>query len=312
MRISTIIPAYNCEQYLRRAVESLLATRYDDLEIVIVDDGSRDGTLAVAETLRDEHPELIRVQTHPDRANRGVSSTRNLGIESSTGELIAFLDADDYVHPWRFDSAVDILKNQADVDAVHQLCELQFADCDSASTWWEGQTLFGFARPIAAEDILFSLLNGVCWATSAILARRALLAETGMFDPRFRICEDCHLWFRLAYLGRVVSGDLDRPVSVYWRHQESAYQPSALQRLPMIRAMSAFISWIKARTPHDPRLTRVKAAVADYLFRGLEEARLGRKRKVAFRLATEGAYWLPELCRHRRFYGNLARLAVGR
>ena len=167
MKISTIIPAYNCEPYLRRAVESLLATEYPDLEIVIVDDGSRDKTLAVAESLQREHPQVVRVLTHPGGRNRGVSATRNLGIESSTGEWLSLLDADDYVYQHRFDSARAILSEQPDVDGVYQLCELVFADEQARQGWWAGQTIFGFTQAIPPERLIFELLRGYCWATSA-------------------------------------------------------------------------------------------------------------------------------------------------
>ena len=185
MKISTIIPAFNCEPYLRRAVESLLATNHPDLEVVIVDDGSRDGTLAVATALQSEHPSVVRVRAHADGRNHGVSVTRNLGIESSAGELIAFLDADDYVHPWRFESAAAILEAETNVSGVHQLSEMVFSDEESSKRWWGGgSTQFGYASPIPPDEILFMLLKGGCWATSAILFRRDLLRATGDFDSR--------------------------------------------------------------------------------------------------------------------------------
>ena len=312
MRISTIIPAYNCEPYLRRAVESLLATQYHDLEIVIVDDGSRDGTLGLAETLQREHPGVIRVLTHRGRRNCGVSATRNLGIQSSSGELIAFLDADDYVHPWRFQSAIELLETEPDVDGVHQLCELVFSDEESSSRWWPGQRLFGFAESVANDEILFSLLGGYCWATSAILFRRTLLSKSGMFDPRLKVCEDCHLWFRMACCGRIVSGDLSRPVSVYWRRTDSAYQPSPWGRVPMVRAMASFYRWMRCRNPLDARRPRVSRRITEYILTGVEEARGAGQSRLAWLLAGNGTVRFPPLRRQRRLYGNLVRMAIGR
>jgi len=312
MQISTIIPAFNCEKYLRRAVESLVSTQQPDHEVIIVDDGSSDGTLSLAKSLHQELDLEIRVLTHPGRMNRGVSASRNLGIEASRGELIAFLDADDYVHPWRFDSATALLRDNPHIDGVHQLCELVFSDELSSKRWWHGQHQFGFAEPIEETELLFQLLGGRCWATSAILFRKSLLTSTGLFDHRLRLSEDCHLWFRMACTGRIVSGDLQRPVSVYWRRSDSAYQPSPWTRLPMIRAMASFYRWMKRRDLKDPRLSQVARRITEYILAGVEAARIAGNRRLAWSLAGTGSTQFPPLRRERRLYGNLARMAIGR
>ena len=312
MKISTIIPAYNCEPYLRRAVESLLATQYPDLEIVIVDDGSRDQTLAVAESLQREHPQVVRVWTHPGGRNRGVSATRNLGIESSTGEWLSLLDADDYVYPHRFDSARAILSEQPDVDGVYQLCELVFADEQARQGWWAGQTTFGFTQAIPPERLVFELLRGYCWATSSLVFRRSLLAKAGLFDPKLKLSEDCHLWFRMAVSGKLVAGDLQRPVSAYWRHGASAYQPSAALRLDLIRAMSSFARWLRVAQPRDPRLPEIRRSIANYILTGISEARTNRQRQLAWSIALKSAGMFPQLTSYRSWYGHLARMTLGR
>ncbi len=313
MKISVIVPAFNCQPYLRRAVESLMATQYENLEIVIVDDGSTDGTLAVARVLQTEHPTSVRVLSHPDGDNRGVSATRNRGIESSTGELIAFLDADDYVHPWRFESPVTILKADSRVSGVHQVSEMVFSDAESAKRWWGGgSTRFGYTDPIPPDETLFTLLRGGCWATSAVLIRRNLLDETGLFLPGLRTCEDCHLWFRMACCGRLVSGDTSRPVSVYYRRLDSAFQPSPRQRIAMVRAMASFYKWMRRRDPNDSRLSRVSSCIAEYILNGITIARVSGDRSLAWQLASHGALWFPPLLQHRRLYAHVSRLTLMR
>lgn len=312
MKISTIVPAYNCQSYLRRAVESLLATQYKELEIVIIDDGSSDGTLAVANQLALEHPEIVRVLVHLGGKNRGVSASRNLGIESSTGELLAFLDADDYVYPWRFENAAELLQNEPGIDAVHQLSKVELSEETSAQFWRAGNLLFGFQVPIPSDELLYHLLRGFCWATSTVLLRRSLLSEIGLFETSLRVCEDCHFWMRMASCGTVVSGDLSRPVSVYWRRDGSAYKPSPWQRLHMIRAMSSFYLWLRCRDASDPRLPTVAQSISRYILAGVEEARLSGQRYLAWSLATRGVVCFPGLCQESRFYGNIARLVLGR
>lgn len=311
MKISTIVPAFNCEPFLRRAVESLLATRYPNLEIVIVDDGSEDGTLSLARTLQAESPWAIQVLTHAGGANRGVSASRNLGLEASQGELIAFLDADDFVYPWRFDSAVAQLANDCGIDGVHQVSQVVFSDDESSEKWWGGgYTLFGFTSAVPEQSILQTLLKGGCWATSAILVRRRLLAVTGGFHESLKTCEDCHLWFRMAACGRLVSGDLSRPISAYYRRSNSAFQPSPRQRLTMIRAMTSFYDWLRSYEPRHSQLPIVSECIAKYILNGIVMAREVGDRAFAWQLASRGAIWFPQLLRYRELYGHVSHLAL--
>lgn len=104
-RLSVIVPAFNVEDYLAESVDSILAQSYRDLEIVVVDDGSTDGTAAVARDYADRLSN-VRVVTTP---NRGLGAARNLGIRHARGELIAFVDSDDTVLPEAYESMVRVL-----------------------------------------------------------------------------------------------------------------------------------------------------------------------------------------------------------
>jgi len=100
--VAVMVPARDAEPFLDRAVRSVFATGHAPLKVIIVDDGSLDGTIGVAEGLcREFHPHC-RLLRHPDGANRGVSASRNLAIAATDSEWVAFLDADDFYHPNRF------------------------------------------------------------------------------------------------------------------------------------------------------------------------------------------------------------------
>lgn len=310
-KISCIIPTHNSQPYLERAVESLFSTGWPDLEILIVDDGSTDGTRRLAELLAANSPGTVVCLSHTDGQNHGVSATRNVGIARSTGDLLCFLDADDFVYPHRFDAAVRILDKRPDVDGVYETSEIVFADAESEDRWWDASRTFGFDTPIPPQDVLFALFRGRSWHTSAILLRRTLIKRTGLFDARLRIAEDCHLWFRMACLGTLVSGDLTRPVSVYWRHVDSSYQPFTAQRPHMVRAMTLFYNWMRDRAPLDSRLPRVRLCVSDYILRSIEAARGRRDRQLAWTIAVGSAARFTPVLTERRFYGHLWRMAVG-
>ncbi len=283
MRISAIIPAYNAARPLPRAVASLVATRYPDLEIVVVDDGSRDTTFEVAHELRDRYPGIVSVCHHPRRVNRGVSASRNLGIRTSTGEVICFLDADDYVYPHRFDAASPLLAVDDTIDGVYENAKVEFMD-PGASRRWQGGAVFGLSDDVPPEQLLRRLLTGHTWHTSAILCRRSLLERTGLFHEQLRIAEDCHLWFRMAAVGRLVPGDRTRPVSAYCRHDANTFEHGLERKRDMVLAMADACCWAGQRRLGEGVKQAFKEGLAAYVLRGMVAAREAGRPRLACRL----------------------------
>lgn len=111
--VSIIIPAYNTEKTLERCVSSALRQTYSNIEIVIIDDGSVDGTLAIADGLASVHTQIRAIH----QENVGLSGARNAGIEASVGELIFFLDSDDYIEADEIEKLVTAM-NQTGADIV--------------------------------------------------------------------------------------------------------------------------------------------------------------------------------------------------
>mgnify|MGYP002675374976 CR=1 FL=1 len=93
--VSIILPVYNAQSHLARCLSSIRAQTYQNLEIIVLNDGSKDQSLPVCEAFRKKDPRIILV----DKANSGVSDTRNLGLKLATGEYIQFVDSDDYIDP---------------------------------------------------------------------------------------------------------------------------------------------------------------------------------------------------------------------
>lgn len=123
MNISVIIPVYNAEKYIKKAVASVLQFQ-EVKEVLLIDDGSKDKSLEICSSLSQNHPE-IKVLTHSNNQNRGVSASRNLGIENATQEFITFLDADDYWLPNRFDAEREIFKDPK-IDGVFGAIDAEF------------------------------------------------------------------------------------------------------------------------------------------------------------------------------------------
>ena len=120
MKVSVIIPAYNTEKYLEQAVESVFSTEYPNLEILIIEDKSTDRTFQVAKSIEEKHPNSVLLFQTPGKKNCGAGAARNVGIKNATGDLIAFLDADDWYLPNRFTKCIPLLTKDKTIDGVYE------------------------------------------------------------------------------------------------------------------------------------------------------------------------------------------------
>lgn len=111
-KISVVIPAYNIERYLSGCLDSVLAQTYKDIEVIVVNDGSKDGTGSIIDSYSQKDCRVIAIH----KENGGVSSARLAGIEASTGEYIGFVDGDDYIEPDMYERLVaNAVQNNADI-----------------------------------------------------------------------------------------------------------------------------------------------------------------------------------------------------
>ena len=112
VKISVIIPVYKVEPYIRKCLESVLSGTYKNLEVICVNDGSPDNCLQIMQKIAAEDDRLIVV----DQNNQGVAAARNNGLSHVTGDYVAFVDSDDFVHPEYFSSMIRCMKKKnADV-----------------------------------------------------------------------------------------------------------------------------------------------------------------------------------------------------
>lgn len=192
-RVSVVVPAYDAERFLRSTLACAQRQTLGDLEIVVVDDGSRDGTAELVRGLSGEDSRL-RLVAQP---NRGVSAARNRGVAAARGELVAFLDHDDL---WRADKlALQVARLDAAADAGVATCFSAMIDERQNCTGWRvGDPADGdvYRRMLACD-----LVSG----GSVVVARRAALAAAGPFDETLRLREDWDLWIRLARRCRFVT-----------------------------------------------------------------------------------------------------------
>ncbi len=197
--VSVVIPTYNRRNWICATVESALAQTVTDLEVIVVDDGSSDGT---ADLLTSTFANRIRVERLPH--NQGRSTARNVGWAIARGDLVAFLDSDDLWLPAKLQRQIPCFDNP-DVVLVH--CRVGKTDHTGCRLDEESRNLeheFDLARTRGYG------YGGITetWCrmyTSAVVVRRELLRTTGGFDARLSNFEDWDLLWRIARLGKVAT-----------------------------------------------------------------------------------------------------------
>jgi glycosyltransferase involved in cell wall biosynthesis len=208
--VSVVVPCFNAERFVATTLKSVLGQQGATLEVIVVDDGSRDGSAALVER---QFPQVQLIR----QANAGVAAARNAGIRASSSDWIAFCDADDIWLPGK-------LAAQFERMAAAKDCRMSYT---AWAVWTSAE-----AEPAAAElarlvdpDLDWSgasgwiyadlLLDCVVW-TSTVLAHRSLFQELGAFDPSLRIGEDYDLWLRMSRATPIER--IARPLALYRQH----------------------------------------------------------------------------------------------
>lgn len=184
-RVSVVIPAWNSAATLPRAIDSVRAQTWTSHEIIVVDDGGTDDSLAVLAGYGD----AVRVVS---QANGGPASARNRGLREARGAYVAFLDADDHWRPEKLARQVALLDTHPEVG----FCSTATAVVDVRGKPVRDWPCLETTAPLL--ETLFMHSAAVSGSTSGVLARRELLLEAGGFDERLRGFEDPDLWIRLA------------------------------------------------------------------------------------------------------------------
>ncbi len=184
--VSVVITTHNRLRLLQRAVQSIYAQTYKDIELIVVDDASDDGTQAWCE----KEP-FTYIHISKDES-RGGNYARNLGIKASHGEYVSFLDDDDYWLPEKTEKQLGVMK-MYDCDLVHAGRRLEIIQPDGSVRF---QDLL--PNPNHQGDMSKKILTSICTTTTVIFARREALFDIGLFDENLRFWQEYELTIRLA------------------------------------------------------------------------------------------------------------------
>ncbi|MDR6405362.1 MULTISPECIES: glycosyltransferase family 2 protein [Chryseobacterium] len=226
MKISVIIPVYNAEKYVAQAVESAL--QFDEVyEIILVEDKSPDNALEVCRQLAEEN-DRVKLFQHPDKQNHGAGPTRNLGLENATGDFIAFLDADDYYLPNRFDAEKELFKDPK-VEGVYGALGVHYYSEKAKEQYYHifGDRLTTVHKRHDPKDVFPGQINmrgsfGLFSIDTLTIRRDALVKKLKpFFKTHLRLHQDTEFLFRLSYYLDLYPGILDKAVAVRGVHESN-------------------------------------------------------------------------------------------
>lgn len=231
--VSVVIPAFNAERFLGEAIESVLAQTYEPLETIVVDDGSTDGTVAVANA----SGEVTVIK----QANAGPSAARNRGFAASRGDFIAFQDSDDLMTPDKLEVQAGILIDKPEVGCVLAEQELLVEPGTEMPFWVEGSKVQAVMPPRPPELEDEPLVHPM-----SMVVRREVFERVGGFDESMRSAEDFDWMLRASEEGV----DIARLSAVLLRrriHPGSLTQDAEAARLGLFRAFRLRIERHRAR-----------------------------------------------------------------
>lgn len=295
MSVSVIIPILNAKEYLAEAVASVRAQTYSDWELILVDDGSEDGSAALALEIAEQEPSRVRFLAFEDRRSRGASAARNLGLSKAQGEFIAFLDADDVWLPEKLARQLGILHG-------HPAAAMTFGRVRYFSE--------GLAGPDEREQTFGPLREGVynppelgveflrdaniypC--PSATLLRRAPLLELGGFEETIRkVRTDLAVWVKVTTHFSVYA---DPTIVARYRQNPRSSVAVMFSNEDRYRQNEiAFCHWLLTYLDQLPRASRrpLEPLACQHMFR-VSQADIrnqGNRNALAWRLAMIRRLW---------------------
>jgi GT2 family glycosyltransferase len=281
-----VIPAWNAARFIARAVDSVRAQSFGDVEIVMVNDGSPDG--------RDLHNVLARYARDPrvrclEQENGGPSAARNAGIAAARADRIAFLDADDWWEPAYLARQLDLL------DRGHDLvyCDARIVG-DSLLAGRTYMDVTPSTEPVTFEKLVTLSCN---IPTTCAMGRREAMVRAGGFDPSFRRCEDFDVWMRMSAAGARIAFSRD-VLAAHHMHEASASADGAKMFESQIQVYEKIAALLGPSHPSTPVVVgqRQRAAADLALERSKQHLRARRYREAAGALdSAREVYRSPKL-----------------
>lgn len=250
-KVTVIVPIYNVEQYLKRCVDSILLQTYQELEIILVNDGSTDNSLQLCNQMvqQDHRIRLI------DKVNGGLSDARNAGLKQATGEFVCFIDSDDFILP----TMIEKMVNQAEVDQADIcVCDMEYLYDDGTKSFASG----GLVEKKSVQEMpeLIRINNSAC----------NKLFKTSMFQdiqfPVGKYYEDLATVPILLYKANKIT-KVDEPFYVYYQRTGSIAHTASKKIFDIYDAIASCIDYVQE---HGHEAEILKELYHLYILHGLD------------------------------------------
>jgi glycosyltransferase involved in cell wall biosynthesis len=285
--VSVIMPFRDMERFIDEAVASVLAQTFTDWELLLIDDGSADGSRAIATHHAERDPRRVVVLEHEGGGSRGASAARNLGLRHARGRFVALLDADDVWLPRKLEDQLSIIQRHPDVDVVY-----------GRTLWWYSWTgrpadsrrdhlpQLGGVRPdqpVKGTDLLRKVMRNAAQmpTTCSLLIRRTAVENAGGFEDEFRYVYTDQVFFaKLCLVSTMLP--VDHCWDWYRRRPDSS---SALGAEELRQVRLRYLSWLAGHIASSaPAQTVLAAAVQREVRWTKRPAALQRVRRLVHRL----------------------------
>lgn len=258
-RVSIITALYNHESYLPQAVDSVLAQTSTDWELIIWDDGSTDGSLALARSYVRRYPQKIFVYTHSGRKNLGQEASRNEALKVAQGEFICLLDSDDYWYPHKLERQLIQMASDPQIGIVYGAADILGIDgtvVDSRPRGWGPKHLW--PRGFVFSELVLANFIVAC----TVMFRRSVLKPGFLFETRYGAIGEFPLWLKVAHECAVGFVD-EGPVAV-WR--EHAANTGTRRRLEGRRELVNMVDEFLADPLYSSHRVALRLARAQYVY----------------------------------------------
>lgn len=268
MTFSVIIPLYNKAPYVRKTVESVLRQTFDDYELVIINNGSNDGSSEIVASFTDPRIRIVRLEE-----NVGVSNARNKGVELSTAPYITFLDADDWWEPTFLEEMRGLIERHQDAGIyatgyyIVKNSKKRLAPIGVDENFTEGEINY---CAVYAKTLCMPL-------TSITVAMpRGVFDENGGFKPHLKLGEDFDLWVRIALKHKVVF--LNKPLSNYNQDVDITYRGTHNKRYDPDTFMTFYFDQFKKEEEGNKDLKKLLDRIRVYTLMNFRKNNLFPKR----------------------------------
>ncbi|CAH7372021.1 Glycosyl transferase [Vibrio chagasii] len=272
-KVSVVIPTYNCLDYLPKAIGSVLKQTHQDIELIIIDDNSNDGTSTYLASIQDHR--IVKLST----LGVGAPQARNLGIEKATGEFIAFLDADDFWFPEKIDRQLEFHQRYPEMAMsftnYEHLTEDYEVIVDCFSYWSQFQNRE--EQFINIDNPLEFIIENNVIGTSTVMVKADVFSQTDSFNADIKYGEDWELWLRMSenhqigVLNSVEVGYLMRATSVTQTEELKLRNLASIETI-LQRYQNNSQRWNLSQSSFKVAKARILEGYADY-YRGLQQNR---------------------------------------